>query len=114
MEKIYKPFDLQKAIAGEPICDMMGNRVKFVAYEPEALEPVICLNKRMSGTVVVDTYTAAGQFDVSQGECLSDLRMAEEVNEALCRLLQDEDFLVNGRAGRVEEQAWAIRQVLGL
>lgn len=108
MEKIFKPFDLEKARAGEPICDTVGNRVKFVAYESEAKEPLVCLfcNKIVS-------YGPHGEFFTDR-EAQSDLRMAEDVNEALCRLLRDEDFLVAGRAGRVEEQSKAIREVLGL
>ena len=43
MEKVFKPFDLEKAIAGEPICDTVGNRVKFLCYEPAAKMPVACL-----------------------------------------------------------------------
>jgi hypothetical protein len=108
MEKIFKPFDLEKAIAGEPICNAYGDRLKFVAYEPGAKEPVICL---VDGAI--ESYSAGGIFNVPLNGG-SDLRMAEDVNESLCRLLQDEAFLVDGRAGRVEEQARAIRKVLGL
>ena len=108
MEKIFKPFDLEKAMAGEPICDTMGNRVNFVAYEPKAKLPIVCL----SGLGIY-AYTLQGKF-FCDGPAQSDLCMAEDVNESLCRLLQDEDFLVDGRAGRVENQARAIRKVLGL
>jgi hypothetical protein len=58
-------------------------------------------------------YSQQGNF-FEVGKAQSDLRMAEDVNETLCRLLGDEVFLVDGRAGRVEEQARAIRKVLGL
>jgi hypothetical protein len=110
MEKIFKPFNLQKAIAGEPICDTVGNCVKFVAYEPAAEMPVACL---FNGKIT--TYGQRGNFFEFDGyNAQIDLRMAEDVNECLCRLLQDEEFLVDGRAGRVEEQARAIRKVLGL
>lgn len=107
MGKLFKAFDLQAAIAGEPICDTVGNRVKFLMYEPEAKLPVACL-----WADGIYTYTQQGRF-MRDRECQSDLRMAEDVNECLCRLLRDEDFLVDGRAGRVEEQARAIRAVLG-
>ena len=108
MEKIFKPFDLQKAIAGEPICDTVGNRAKFLVYEPAAKMPVACL---LSGKIY--SFTHQGNF-FEDMTAQSDLRMAEDVNEALCRLLRDEDFLVDGRAGRVEEQARAIRKVMKL
>ena len=108
MEKIFKPFDLEKAIAGEPICDTVGNRVKFLVYEPQAKMPVACLR---DGKIY--PYTLQGDF-FDDRDAQSDLRMAEDVNESLCRLLQDEEFLVDGRAGRVEEQARAIRKVLGM
>jgi len=109
MEKIFKPFDLQKAIAGEPICDTVGSPAKFLVYEPAAtIMPVVCLFR--GG---IQTFTHQGNLFCNE-ESQSDLRMAEDVNEGLCRLLQDEDFLVDGRAGRVEEQARAIRAVLGL
>jgi len=108
MEKIFKPFDLEKAIAGEPICDTVGNPVKFVAYEPKAEMPVVCL---MNGKLF--NFTQQGNFFPGQ-TAQSDLRMREEINETLCRLLRDEAFLVDGRAGRVEKQARAIRAVLGV
>jgi hypothetical protein len=108
MEKIFKPFDLQKAIAGEPICDTVGNRAKFLAYEPAAEMPLCCL---FEGKIYA--FTHQGNF-FNDTKAQSDLRMAEDVNESLCRLLRDEAFLVHGRAGRVEEQARAIRAVLGL
>jgi len=108
MEKVFKPFDLEKAIAGEPICDTVGNRVKFLCYEPAAKMPVACLRYGK-----INSYTQQGKF-FDDREAQSDLRMAEDVNETLCRLLGDEVFLADGRAGRVEEQARAIRKVLGL
>jgi hypothetical protein len=108
MEKIFKPFDLQKAIAGEWICDTVGNRVKFLVYEPQAEKPIACL---FLGKIY--TYTRQGHFF---DNCIaqSDLRMAEEVNESLCCLLKDDVFLVDGRAGRLEAQAKAIYKVLGM
>lgn len=33
-----KAFNLKKAISGEPIVDQFGNRIKFIAHVPEAVE----------------------------------------------------------------------------
>ena len=34
-----KPFDLEAAKRGEPICDRAGNPVRFIAHVPEATNP---------------------------------------------------------------------------
>ena len=48
-----KPFDLEAAKRGEPICDRAGNPVRFIAHVPEATNPgkrviVLTLNGAIS------------------------------------------------------------------
>ena len=45
MKKVTKPFNLEEAKAGKPICDLTGARVKFIAHVPEApkIERVVVL-----------------------------------------------------------------------
>ena len=39
----FEPFDLARAQAGEPIQSRDGFPVKFIAYEPEAINPLVVL-----------------------------------------------------------------------
>ena len=58
-----KPFDLEAAKRGEPICDRNGNPVRFIAHVPEATTPpakrviVLALNGAISLHYENGTYT---------------------------------------------------------
>ena len=68
-----KPFDLEAAKRGEPICDRAGNPVRFIAHVPEAANPserviVLALNGAISLHYENGTYALS--------DCDYDLFMA--------------------------------------
>lgn len=52
-----KPFDLQKAMQGEPIVTRDGREVFFIAFEPKAIAPLVV---RVGD--VINTYFENGLF----------------------------------------------------
>jgi len=69
-----QPFDLEKAVNGQPVTTRDGSIAKFIAYVPEA---------RANGQVlflvngVVFAYSADGRYNPIAGESMLDLFMAE-------------------------------------
>ena len=97
-------FDLQRAIAGDPICDTTGTPVKFIAYVPEARQPLAILCRGR-----IFAYCAGGKiFDESESAQL-DLRMATDPRDRLKALLEDPFYAEDTLDGRVN----AIMATLG-
>lgn len=69
------PFDLAKAITGQPVATRDGSIAKFIAHVPEA---------RANGQVlflvngVVFAYRADGRYNPIAGDSMLDLFMAEK------------------------------------
>ena len=55
-----KPFDLQAAMRGEPICDRGGNPVEFIDYNEKA--PARCQVVVLYRYENFRTYSAEGRF----------------------------------------------------
>ena len=89
-------FDLQRAIAGDPICDTVGNPAKFIAFVPEAILPLVVL---FLGRIYA--FSANGHFFEGDKPAQSDLRMATDPRDRLKELLTDPFFAEDTLDGRV-------------
>ncbi|MCI4437993.1 MAG: hypothetical protein JHC33_14390 [Ignisphaera sp.] len=71
-------FDLERAIAGEPIETVTGNPVEFIAYRPtaEACKQLIV----QVGTDIL-MYYANGRYPSRTTKCYFDLRMKSVVKQ---------------------------------
>ena len=57
-----KPFDLEAAIQGKPVCTRDGRKARIVCFDAEGGKPLIVLSK-IDGKEVVLRYTEKGQSD---------------------------------------------------
>lgn len=95
-----KPFDLQKAMAGEPVVTREGRPYKFGAYNPDANK-----GHELSGWVngeVVANYSDNGRFynDVEDNR---DLFMAAKTQKVWVNLWRNFDDSIESCAFTIEE-----------
>ena len=57
-----KPFDLQKAKQGKPVCTRDGRKARIICFDAEGNKPLIVLSK-INGQEVILRYTKKGQSD---------------------------------------------------
>lgn len=57
-----KPFDLEKAKAGKPVCTRDGRKARIICFDAEGNKPLIVLSK-INGQEVILRYTEKGQSD---------------------------------------------------
>ena len=69
-----KPFNLEKALAGEPVVTRDGRTVKIAGYNPDA-EPSYQLAGWKGG--LLHAWDVDGTYNTSKSECFLDLFMAE-------------------------------------
>jgi hypothetical protein len=86
-----KPFDLERAMAGDPICFRNGTPAKFIAYVPEAPnhQQIIVLVCEPTGkTFIVHRYSN-GEFDRQHHSVPTiDLMMASKTVKATFLLVR--------------------------
>lgn len=73
--KKMKPFDLEKAKAGHPVCTKMGEPVKIIYFDAVGVQPIIGLLDDRLGNEVPYTWSINGEFASDDD---SDLMMQEE------------------------------------
>ena len=57
-----KPFDIQKAREGKPVCTRDGRKARIICFDAEGNKPLIVLSK-IGGKEVILRYTEKGQSD---------------------------------------------------
>ena len=74
-----KPFDLEAAKAGKPVCTRDGRKARIIAFDIKNDEYPIVATVECRGNEFVNSYTINGKYD-SSGKCFSylDLMMAAE------------------------------------
>ncbi len=73
-----KPFDLEAAKAGKPVCTRDGHDVRILAFDALGSRPIVALAKISEGVEVPITCTLSGfVFGKNSNDC-HDLMMASE------------------------------------
>jgi hypothetical protein len=71
-----KPFNLEKALSGDPVVTRCGYKVTHVTHYPAATQDGFCITALIHGnTLYVETFKKSGQF--TTGENSLDLLMAD-------------------------------------
>lgn len=73
-----KPFDLEKAKAGEPVQTKNGFPVKILFFDAKNDYPIVALITNQAGEDLVESYTLQGTF-YETSESDQDLRMVSKV-----------------------------------
>lgn len=75
-----KPFDIEKAKAGHPVCTRNGRKARIICFDAKSYkkgEEIIALVTKPDGSEYVEYYTQDGRFSDSK-EDMDDLMMASE------------------------------------
>lgn len=74
-----KPFNLEKALAGDPVITRKGYKVTGLKHYPEAYQDDFCITALVhhNNVVVVETFKINGSFNYLTSENAYDLFMDE-------------------------------------
>ena len=82
-----KPFDLQKAREGKPVCTRNGRKARIICFDAKGKQPIIALFEReKSDEVIIQTYNDDGSYYGLEKEDDRDLMMLPEKKEAWVNL----------------------------
>ena len=101
-----KPFDLEKAKAGKPVCTRDGRKARIICFDAKGDKPIIALVE-MGTAETPNNYPIDGKA-VSAKETSCDLMMLPEKHEGwvnICKDVKDDDRVVLGRIFESREDA---------
>lgn len=107
-----KPFDLEKAKAGSPVCTRSGEKVRIICFDANNDQyPIIALaSVAGENREIVYSYTKEGRYFIGSEKSSKDLFMVEEKKEGWINLysfLEDEECI--GRVYATREEAMSKR-----
>lgn len=95
MEKKYKPFDLEAAKKGKPVCTRDGREARIICFDRMGVYPVVALVQK-GGIEMCHFYT-------TDGKCVEesnyDLMMASEKKEGYVNLYHNSNDRYAGYLG---------------
>ena len=86
-----KPFDIQKAREGKPVCTRDGHKARIICFDAKGMhQPIIALITQENGIEHIETYYVDGRFnDDSNSQSDYDLMMLSEKKEGWILLRKD-------------------------
>ena len=82
-----KPFDLEAAKAGKPVCTRDGRKARIICFDAKGKQPIIALFEReKADEVIIQTYNDDGSYYGLEKEDNRDLMMLLEKKEAWVNL----------------------------
>ena len=82
-----KPFDLEAAKAGKPVCTRDGRKARIICFDAKGKQPIIALFEReKSDEVIIQTYNDDGSYYGLEKEDNRDLMMLPEKKEGWVNL----------------------------
>ena len=86
-----KPFDIQKAREGKPICTRDGRKARIICFDAKGDYPIVALIE--SGNIEgVQQYMIDGHCTKAMSECYGDLMMLPEKKEGWVNVYKDSVF----------------------
>ena len=83
-----KPFDIQKARAGKPVCTRDGAKARIICFDAKSDAPIIALITTDDGTEIAFDYLSDGTFFNSENPD-NDLMMLSEKKEGWINVYKD-------------------------
>jgi hypothetical protein len=103
-----KPFSLEEAKAGKPVCTRDGKDVRIICWDwknPSSISIIALVKKEKDGESI-QKYTKDGRYYADGSDCDADLFMKPEKHEgwgwlgkSSCVYTTKEDALSNAREG---------------
>lgn len=101
-----KPFDLEAAKAGKPVCTRDGRKARIICFDKKAVRPIVVLVEGVNGTEVAISYRLDGRRGDNCLEASDDLMMLPEKKEGWINIYKggklDADYLYPSKADAVE------------
>ena len=88
--KKLKPFDLQAAKSGKPVCTRDGRKARIICYDRNDLYPIVALIECEDGKEIIGAYSNGGQTEIYEIKG-TDLMMLPEKKEGWVNLYRDEE-----------------------
>lgn len=94
-----KPFNLEEAKAGKPVCISDGKAVRIICFDKSGGDyPIVALYKDIEGKECVKSYTAQGWCIAERGGSPGDLVMATKSTTVWVNLYRGVGGLFTGEA----------------
>jgi len=98
-----KPFDLERAKAGHPVCTNKGESVRILCFDREGTKPILSLAKDVErGREVIHSFYLDGNYYKDEKEYLR-LCMAPVKREGWVNVY--EDGYTSGKVSATKEEA---------
>ena len=75
-----KPFDIQKAREGKPVCTKDGRKARIICFDRNDLYPIVALIECEDGKEIIGAYSKEGQTEIYEIKG-TDLMMLPEKKE---------------------------------
>ena len=83
-----KPFDLEKAKEGKPVCTRDGRKARIICFNRNDLYPIVALIECEDGKEIVEAYSNEGQTEIYEIKG-KDLMMLPEKKEGWVNIYDD-------------------------
>lgn len=103
-----KPFDLEAAKAGKPVCTISGKKARIICYDAKnEFYPLVCLVETSPGYEENIMYSIEGKYFATRDDVNpKDLCMADEHHEGYVNIWKNtENILECGYVYELEEEA---------
>lgn len=101
-----KPFDLEKAKAGAPLCTREGFRARIVCFDANNDRfPIVALLKGNNGKEYPVSFTKEGRFSDGEADSTEDLFMVGEKKEGWMNIYIRMDQVMNSPIYETKEKA---------
>ncbi len=100
-----KPFSLELAKQGKPVCTREGNRVRIICFDAKGHQPIIGLETHPDGEETIETYYSDGSFHDNREQSKGDLMMLPEKKEGWAVIYKDDLLRTEKEARELAEQS---------
>ena len=101
INKIMKPFDLEEAKQGKPVCNKAGANVRILCFDRKGEDyPIVALHDNQDGEEFVCFHTSNGR-NYKSAESELDLSMKAEKKEGWINVLINASYFGSKTAGTI-------------
>ena len=101
-----KPFDLEAAKAGKPVCTRDGRKARIICFDAKGSFPIIALVDE-KGEEFPFSYTVSGKYAAEIAICNKDLMMLPEKKEGWVNVYREES---NNNERLIEQTIYKTRK----
>ena len=84
-----KPFDIQKAKEGKPVCTRDGRKARIICFDRNSIQPIVALIKNFNEEESINVFFKDGHSLSKNNEVEADLMMLPEKKEGWAKVRKD-------------------------